>query len=160
MRNSRSHVGRFVLALLATFALVLLINQAQGQSSHLPETLDAHDVVLRNELRAALSFTDTPCLVDPVEDSVARWCGDLGTDAGLPGVFPLVVALTDMTLLANDLVTLQAEDRTALPGDGELYIRIVSTPDLSRAYLVAVFRLIGRAYIEVERLGVGVGHGN
>ena len=160
MRNSRSHVGRFVLALLATVALVLLINQAQGQSSHLPETLDANDADLRNALRAALSFTDTPCLVDPVEDSVARWCGDLGADASRPGVFPLVVALTDMTLLANDLVTLQAEDRTALPGDGELYIRIVSTPDFSRAYLVAVFRLIGRAYIEVERLGVGVGHGN
>lgn len=160
MRSSQSHVGRFVLALLATVALVLLISQAQGQSSRLPETLDARDAALRSALRTALSLTNAPCLFDPVEGSIAMWCGDISADASASGVFPLMVTLIEMTALANDLALLRAEDRSPLPSGGELYMSVVGTPDYSRAYLVSAVRHGSRAHLIVERLGVEVGHGN
>lgn len=160
MRSSQSHVGRFVLALLATVALVLLISQAQGQSSHLPETLDARDADLRNALRTALSLTDAPCLVDPVDSAIAAWCGYAAVDAGSPEVFSLMVALTEMTVLANDLVMLRAEERTPLPNGGELYLRGVGAPDYSRVYLVTAARLGGIAHLMVQRLRFEVGYGN
>lgn len=153
MRSSQSHVGRFVLALLATVALVLLISQAQGQSSRPPETLDAHDAALRNALRAALSLADASCLLDPVEGSIAMWCGDIGADASAAGVFSLMVALIEMTVLANDLAILRTEDRSPLPGGGEMYMSVVGTLDHSRGYLVTALRLGDRAHLMVERLG-------